>query len=288
MLSVFGTAQNLRRTLIRMLTLIALGYLLVGPTGLTFAQTPEERVWQQFLQWLPTAPPTDTPAPIYAQYKARLVAAGASEADADKQLAIIRQMMRTRPEGRRMMFNNIYLSAPGFNTKPNALLVSAVKGRKPGRALDVGMGQGRNAVFLAVEGWDVTGFDISDEGLKIARKDAERVGAKINAVLQSREEFDFGAAQWDLIVITYETIPLETPSYVKRLKDSLRPGGLIVIESFASDSGSFNRRSVDIDPGQLRRAFDGFRILRFEDTVAMPDWAKENARLVRFIAEKQS
>jgi SAM-dependent methyltransferase len=271
-----------------MLTLIALGYLLVGPTGLTFAQTPEERVWQQFLQWLPSAPPTDTPAPIYAQYKARLVAAGASEADADKQLATIRQMMRTRPEGRRMMFNNIYLSAPGFNTKPNALLVSAAKGRKPGRALDVGMGQGRNAVFLAVEGWDVTGFDISDEGLKIAKRDAERVGVKINAVLQSREEFAFGAAQWDLIVVTYETIPLETPTYVKRLKDSLRPGGLIVIESFASDSGSFNRRSVDIDPGQLRRAFDGFRILRFEDTVAKPDWAKENARLVRFIAEKQS
>ncbi len=63
------------------------------------------------------------------------------------------------------MFNNIYSNAPGFSTNANALLVSAVTGRKPGRALDVGMGQGRNAVFLAVEGWNVTGFDISDVGL---------------------------------------------------------------------------------------------------------------------------
>jgi 2-polyprenyl-3-methyl-5-hydroxy-6-metoxy-1,4-benzoquinol methylase len=39
-----------------------------------------------------------------------------------------------------------------------------VEARKPGRALDIGMGQGRNSVFLALKGWDVTGFDISDEG----------------------------------------------------------------------------------------------------------------------------
>jgi 2-polyprenyl-3-methyl-5-hydroxy-6-metoxy-1,4-benzoquinol methylase len=187
------------------------------------------------------------------------------------------------------MFNNIYSNpnASGFSTGPNALLVSAVKGRKPGRALDVGMGQGRNAVFLAVEGWDATGFDISDRGLEVANKNAARVGVKVNTVLKSREEFDFGVAQWDLIVITYETIPLETPSYVERLRNSLRAGGLIVVETTASDAGQPLTRSVDVDPARLLRAFDGFRILRFEDGVAMPDWGKEKTRLVRFDAEKK-
>jgi len=287
MLCVSGNTCQLRRDFIRTLTSTALGYLLLEPIGLAFAQTSDERIWQQYLQWLPSAPPSDSVALLYAQYRARLVATGVSEVDADKQLALIRKMSRSRPEARRIVFNNIYSNAPGFNTKPNALLVSAVTGRKPGRALDVGMGQGRNAVFLAVEGWDVTGFDISDVGLAVATKNAERVGAKINTVLQSREQFDFGAAQWDLIVITYETIPLETPTYVRRLRDSLRSGGLIVIETTASDSGQPLNRSVDVDPGQLLRAFDGFRILHLEDTVAMPDWGTEKTRLARLVAEKK-
>jgi hypothetical protein len=50
--------------------------------------------------------------------------------------------------------------------KPNQLLVEAVRHRKPGTALDVGMGQGRNAIFLAKEGWEVTGFDSADEGVR--------------------------------------------------------------------------------------------------------------------------
>ena len=255
----------------------------------TPAQTSDERIWQQYLQWLPSAPPSDSVALVYAQYRARLVATGASEADADKQLAVIRKMSRTHPEARRIMFNNIYSNpnASGFSMSPNALLVSTVKGCKPGRALDVGMGQGRNAVFLAVEGWNVTGFDVSDAGLEVARKNAARVGVEINTVLKSREEFDFGAAQWDLVAITYEAIPFETVSYVARLRDSLRAGGLIVIETTASDAGQPLTRSVDVDPARLLRALDGFRILHFEDTVAMPDWGKEKTRLARLVAEKK-
>jgi len=287
MTTVSGATQNLRRTFIRMLGSVAVGTFVLGHAGLAFAQAPDERVWQQFLKWLPSAPPTDGVAAIYATYRKHLLAGGASEADADNQLAVIRMMSRTRPEARRIMFNNVYSNEPGFNTKPNALLVSAVSGRKPGRALDVGMGQGRNAVFLAAEGWNVTGFDISDVGLEVARKNAARVGVKINAVSKSREEFDFGVAQWDLIVITYETIPLETPSYAKRLRDSLRVGGVIVVETTASDTGQPLTRSVDVDPERLLRAFDGFRILYFEDAIAMPDWGKEKTRLARFVAEKK-
>jgi SAM-dependent methyltransferase len=288
MITVSGATQNLRRTFIRLLASVAIGIFVVGHAGLTLAQAPDERVWQQYIKWLPSAPPTGSAGPIYAAYRKHLLAGGASEADADNQLAVIRRMSRSRPEARRIIFNNVYSSSePGFITKPNALLVAAVTGRKPGRALDVGMGQGRNAVFLAVEGWDVTGFDISEVGLEVAKKSAARVGVKINTVLKSREEFDFGAAQWDLIVITYENIPLETPSYARRLREALRPGGLIVIETTASDSGQPLTRSVDVDPEQLLRVFDGFRILHFEDTVAMPDWGKEKTRLARFVAQKK-
>jgi len=288
MLAAFGTTQKSRRAVIQMLTSVAIASFVVGHAALAFAQTSDERIWQQYLSWLPSAPPTDSVAQIYAAYQKRLLSDGVSEADAKAHIAVIRKMSRTRPEARRIIFNNLYsnANASGFSAKPNALLVSAVKGRKPGRALDVGMGQGRNAVFLAVEGWDVTGFDISDVGLDVANKNANRLGVKINTVLNGREAFDFGVAQWDLIVITYETIPLETPTYIRRLRDSLRTGGLIVVETTASDAGQALTRSVDVDPAQLRRGFDGFRILHFEDVVAMPDWGNEKTRLVRFVAQK--
>jgi SAM-dependent methyltransferase len=282
------TRQNLRRQFISISSSFVLSCLLVGPAGLALSQTADERVWQEFLQWVSTIPPADRPAPIFEQYRARLLAEGISPTDANHQMTVIGQMLRTRTDGWRVMFNNIYSSqAPGFNTNPNALLVSAIEGRTPGRALDVGMGQGRNAVFLAIKGWDVTGFDVSDEGLRIAQRNAERAGVKLNAVLQSDEQFDFGTARWDLSVITYEPVPLTTASYVKKLSDALRDGGLVVIESFASESGAFNRRSVDIDPRELRRAFGSFRILHFEDTFAMPDWGKERTRLARLIAERK-
>jgi 2-polyprenyl-3-methyl-5-hydroxy-6-metoxy-1,4-benzoquinol methylase len=56
----------------------------------------------------------------------------------------------------------------GFEKQPNRLLVDAVAKRKPGRALDVAMGQGRNALYLASRGWKVTGVNFSDEGVRAA------------------------------------------------------------------------------------------------------------------------
>ena len=58
---------------------------------------------------------------------------------------------------------------------PNAFLVKFAKTLKPGRALDVGMGQGRNTIYLAQQGWQVTGFDLSDAGVKLARERATKL-----------------------------------------------------------------------------------------------------------------
>jgi SAM-dependent methyltransferase len=187
-----------------------------------------------------------------------------------------------------MMFNKIYASdKPGFSTQPSALLIAAVEARTPGRALDVGMGQGRNSVFLAMKGWEVTGFDISDGGLKVAAENASRAGVQVKATRQSIQDFDLGIAQWDLIVITYEHAPITVASYTEKLARSLRPDGIVVLESFASDATAKGRKPVDIDPAELLVAFSGFRILHFEDVVAMPEWTDTKTRLARLVAEKR-
>ena len=253
-------------------------------------QMTDEATWRKFLEWVPTVPPSDNPGNLLRQFQMHLVKSGASAAEAASSQAVVMKMMKVSPDGWQIIFNRIYASkTPGFSTRPNALLVSAVEGRAPGRSLDVGMGQGRNSVFLALRGWEATGFDVSDEGLAVARRNAEAAGVRINAVRKSNGEFDFGTAQWDLIVITYEPFPVTDSRYVARIAQALKPGGLVVIESFASDATAAVRKPVDIDPGELLPAFqNGFRILHFEDTMAVPDWDPGKTRLVRLVAEKRT
>ena len=150
-----------------------------------------KRCGRTFLEWLPKAPSVDgPPSVVFNAYRDLLIKTGVSIQEADQRLDVIRRMHRERPDAWRVMFNNIYTSEkPGFATEPNALLISTVEGRKPGRALDIGMGQGRNSVFLALKGWDVTGFDLSDEGIATARRNADRAGVKINAIRRNRRCF---------------------------------------------------------------------------------------------------
>lgn len=148
------------------------------------------------------------------------------------------------------------------------------------------MGQGRNAVGLAVKGWTVTGFDVSAEGLAVARAQAARAGVAITAVQDSDDRFDAGTNQWDLIAVIYGPGSIADPAYVARLERSLKPGALVVVESFASDRTAAQRRPVDIDPADLRRAFSGFQMLRFEDGPAVSDWDPQTTRLVRMVAQK--
>lgn len=253
------------------------------------SQPTDEAIWQLFTEWLPSSPPVDGPKELFDQYRSRLVANGTSAADADQQLVVIRRLHRERPDAWRIMFNNIYKSdTPGFSTQPNALLVATVEGRRPGRALDVGMGQGRNSVFLALKGWDVTGFDMSDEGIAIAQRNAKRAGVPLNAIRETDEAFDYGADQWDLIVFMYEPFSITSSAYVDHLRKSLKVGGIIVIESYGEDAATPNQPPTAIDPDRLLSALQQFRILRFEDTVALADWGQNKRRLVRMVAEKRS
>lgn len=99
----------------------------------------------------------------------------------------------TAPEGARAAWNRIYTEeTANLPPYPNRFLAQIIEGRKPGRALDVGMGQGRNSLFLARLGWEVTGVDLSDKGIELAEKEAARLGLKIHCVLADIAAFDLG------------------------------------------------------------------------------------------------
>ena len=108
-------------------------------------------------------------------------------------LSVAAQEKTDALESERKAYDDIYLTQRDvFSTQPNAFMVRTMTGRKPGRALDVAMGQGRNALWLAAHGWTVTGFDISPVAVDQARKEAERQGLRIEALVAPYEEFGWG------------------------------------------------------------------------------------------------
>ena len=171
-----------------------------------------------------------------------------------------------------------------FKRKPNSLLVQAVKGRRPGKALDVGMGEGRNAIYLAKQGWKVTGIDRAEGALAVARQEANKQGLKITPVLQSAEEFDWGHQQWDLVAILYVDA---VRANVAKIRESLKPGGLLVIEAFLAKPGE-KGRGTEYEPGELRKMFaDGFKILHYEEAEGVADYGQKRMQLVRLIGSRR-
>lgn len=180
-------------------------------------------------------------------------------------------------------WNNTFRLELGFNRKPNQLLVDAVKGRKPGKALDVGMGQGRNAIYLAEQNWTVTGVDISDEGIRIAKKTAEEHKVSLETVEADMAEWDFGQEKWDLVTFLYEGAD---PKDIERIKRSLRPGGMVVVEVFHRE-GTAGTRSSGFATGELAKLFAGYRIVRDDVVDDISDWGgAAKVKLVRFVATK--
>jgi SAM-dependent methyltransferase len=238
------------------------------------AQTPGQAVFQAFLQWknLP-ANAQLTWSAVIAKYRQKLLSDGLTADAADRTMRLIEAYDEAE------LYDRVYAGAPEFNTKPNQLLVDAIRGLKPGRALDVGMGQGRNAIHLARSGWSVTGFDVSAVGLRKAEAQAAALGLSVRGVLASDEEFDFGRDEWDLIVIIYA---IEKRS-VHRVAAALKPGGIVVVEAGHKETSG---APFEYETNELLRIFDGFRILRYEDTSGSYDWGTERIRLVRLVAQK--
>ena len=239
-----------------------------------FAQS-SDPAFQQFLKWLAARPPTSSPRDLVSPYRQELIKQGLSEQEADRQLAKFWQQAYKDPEGARILWNKIFAGkdAPIFVNRPSAFLMRTIDGLPPGKALDFGMGQGRNAVFLATQKWNVTGFDPSDEAVRIAKENAAKLGVPLNAIVARDDQFDFGTAQWDLILMTFVRTP--TQADADKFWQALKPGGLFVYEDGADDDHT------------VLDTFHGFRIRFFEDVEDHGDWNPQTVnRHQRLVAEK--
>jgi len=243
------------------------------------------QAYEAFRLWI-TKQPVDVQRAaddvVFQQYAAALRREGKQE----REIVSTIESLRTMGDRAEIERWNRILTAPKpmFNTAPNTFLVEMIKGVKPGRSLDVGMGQGRNTIYLAQQGWDSAGFDPADRAVAAAQEQAANLGVKITTHVARAEDFDWGDAKWDLIVLSYVGVR----EYVGKVSRALRPGGMMVLEGFHRDATKTRSigGAVVFDTNELLQLFAGLRIVRYEDMTGVGDFGLENTRVVRLAAVK--
>jgi 2-polyprenyl-3-methyl-5-hydroxy-6-metoxy-1,4-benzoquinol methylase len=245
----------------------------------------EVRTYEAFRSWITSQPRDVQDADdevVFQRYAAELRKQGKSEQDATSTIALLKAI-GDRAEIER--WNRILTAPkPGFNTSPNAFLVAVIHGLKPGRSLDVGMGQGRNTIYLAQQGWESVGFDPADRAVAAAQEQAAKLGVKITTHVARAEDFEWGDAKWDLIVLCY----VGAREYATQVVKALRPGGMVVVEGFHRDATKTRPigGAVVFDTNELLQLFAPLRVVRYEDTDAVADFGKGETRVVRLAAVK--
>ncbi|MDP1823452.1 MAG: class I SAM-dependent methyltransferase [Archangium sp.] len=121
-----------------------------------------------------------------------------------------------------------------YGTAPNDFLREQVGVLPPGgRVLCLAEGEGRNAVFLAGRGFQVTGVDGSKVGLDKAQRLARERGVKLETIVADLRDFDLGTGRWDAIVSIWCHVPPDLrASLHPRIIAALAPGGVFLLEHY--------------------------------------------------------
>jgi len=151
-----------------------------------------------------------------------------------------------------------------FGTEPITFLRDNIDLLPRGKALDIAMGEGRNGIYLATHGFEVTGLDISEKGLRKARALATARGVHIETKAVDLEHYELPVEEYDVILCIYYLQRGLFPQIMRALK----PGGMALVEThtveFQKYRPSIPRRYL-LESNELLRLFDGMRVLRYQD-----------------------
>ncbi|WP_205849214.1 SAM-dependent methyltransferase [Natronospirillum operosum] len=166
-----------------------------------------------------------------------------------------------------MMWNERYaMEDYAYGKEPNEFLRRTSDDILPGDVLCLGEGEGRNAVFLAQLGFDVTAVDLSEVGLAKAQRLATERGVSIHTILADLADFAIEPGRWGAIVLIFCHLPPEIREPLhRRVVAGLRPGGTLVYEGYHPDqidkaTGGPSNPALLPDLEQLRDDFTGLNL----------------------------
>jgi SAM-dependent methyltransferase len=157
-----------------------------------------------------------------------------------------------------------------WRADPNRFLVEEVDGMRPGTALDLACGEGRNAIWLAAKGWKVTAVDFSPVGLAKGRRLAEERSVDVQWEEADLLEWTPPSAMFDLVIAFYLQLPAEPRRLVaRRAAEALAPGGTLVIVghdlvNLSEGYGGPSDPAVLFTPDDVVADLEGLEIRRAE------------------------
>jgi tellurite methyltransferase len=146
------------------------------------------------------------------------------------------------------------------------------------RALDIAMGGGRHAVALARAGFSTFGVDVKLEAVRAAVAAGASEGVRVRGWCADLTQHPLPRGRFDLVVVS---------RYLQRdlfpaLRQAVVPGGVVIYETFTTHQRALGRPPTSpdhlLEPGELRRRFDGFEVLFYEEALAPDAVARLAAR----------
>jgi tellurite methyltransferase len=154
-----------------------------------------------------------------------------------------------------------------FGKEPAEFLKTHIDRLPVGKALDIAMGEGRNAVYLAKKGFQVDGVDLSEVALKKARRLARENHVSINTINADLNTYTIKPESYDVIL----NIDYLQRSLIPQIIRGLRHGGVVVYENYTvkqleNTGGKALQRNFLLDEGELPKLFKDFKVLIFRET----------------------
>jgi SAM-dependent methyltransferase len=157
-----------------------------------------------------------------------------------------------------------------WSAGPNRFLVSELSDLPPGRALDLACGEGRNAIWLAERGWQVTAVDYSDVAVEKGRRIAERRGVEVDFRVGDLLEHDLGTEAYDLVIVFYLQLPAdELHAVLGRAARALAAGGTFLLvghdlRNLTGGHGGPKDAAVLYRAEDVPAALEGLEVVRAE------------------------
>jgi 2-polyprenyl-3-methyl-5-hydroxy-6-metoxy-1,4-benzoquinol methylase len=187
-----------------------------------------------------------------------------------------------------------------YGTLPNVYLQEALE-KTPGQTiLFPAEGEGRNAVYAATKGWNVSAFDQSEEGKKKALALADKNQVTIDYAIATVEEISYEPASFDVLALIYAHFPVDKRrAYHQQLASFIKPNGYLIIEGFEKEhilnqqknpnSGGPKNSAMLYELNEIKADFEGFEFIKAEKMdieLSEGEHHKGEASVVRILAKK--
>jgi cyclopropane fatty-acyl-phospholipid synthase-like methyltransferase len=181
-----------------------------------------------------------------------------------------------------------------YGKSPNGFFVKQLSQIPKGRILLPAEGEGRNAVYAAIKGWQVDAFDYSEEGFKKAQKLSENYQVEINYEVMQASDFEVRHSYDAIALIFAHFARKERGQLFHKLQSALVPGGFLIMEVFSKNQlgrSSGGPKDVDLlySKEEIKQLFPELDFTILEETKVELDEGDHHqgeAAVIRVLAQK--